>query len=66
MHTHPLSKVVVHLKYSDKFWGKTQYFQKTIGVDNSLNYEEVLNAVKLRYPNFIYFEWKGQIVKNLK
>jgi len=66
MHTNPLAKVVVNLKYSDKFWGKTQYFQKVISVDNSLTYEEVVNAVKLRYPTFIYFEWKGQIVKNLK
>lgn len=59
-----LITVRVCFKDYDKFLLQTRYFYKEMQVQNYLPMEEVYGVVITRYPKFVYFEWKGQAIKN--
>ena len=57
-------QVKICFRIYDRFLLQHNYFYKEMEVDNSLSMEDVYGAVSNRYPKFVYFNWKGQTIKN--
>jgi hypothetical protein len=59
-----LINVKICFRIYDKFLLQYNYFYKEMEVQECLPMEEVYGAVINRYPKFVYFNWKGQTIKN--
>lgn len=57
-------KVKICFRIYDQFLLKWNYFYKEMEVQDYLPMEDVYGAVYAKYPKFVYFNWKKQVIKN--
>ena len=56
--------ILVYLNIYDKFTNEYMRLTKKTSVHQSLGADDTMRVVKNTYPNFCYFTWKGQTIRN--
>ncbi len=56
-------KLMVFFKHFNKFLGVIQYIEKDLLIPSNTPTKDATAIVEKTYPNFFFFNWKGEIVR---